>query len=84
MIKIILELDEIADYINKRNLLKQYKKAKEKILSWDLKSVFFKKRKPKNLNIYQFRINEKFRAFWFFDAEDASKFKVIEINDHQD
>lgn len=59
----ILELDEIESYLVSRGLLKQYKKAKEKILSGDLKSVYFKKRKPKTLNVYQFKINDKYRAF---------------------
>ena len=59
----VLEFDEIEDYIVSRGLIKQYKKVKEKILSGDLKSVSFKKRKPKTLNVYQFRINDKYRAF---------------------
>ncbi|EKD65867.1 MAG: hypothetical protein ACD_49C00078G0006 [uncultured bacterium (gcode 4)] len=83
-IDIILELDEIEIYIKSRNLLSQYKKAKSKILSWDLKSVLFKKREPKTLNVYQFRINDKYRAFWFFDKNNSKIFKIIEISDHQD
>lgn len=62
-ISTVLELDDIGGYLISRGLLKQYKKAKEKILSGDLKSVLFKKRRPKTLNVYQFRINDKYRAF---------------------
>jgi len=83
-ISAVLEFDEINDYLTSRWLLKQYKKAKEKILSGDLKSVLFKKRKPKTLNVYQFRINDKYRAFWFFDKKQESVFKVFEVSDHQD
>lgn len=84
IIEKILELKDIFEYLENHNILKQYKKAKEKILSWDLKSVYFKKRKPKILNVYQFRINDKYRAFWFFDKNDEKTFKVFEISDHQD
>ena len=52
-------------------------------MSWDTNSVNFKKRKPKTLKIYQFRINKQYRAYWFFDLKNKTLFKVIEINDHQ-
>ena len=77
----ILEHKKIADYIIKHNLLLQYKKAKKLILSWNLKAVNFKKRRPYKSEKYYFRINNKYRAFCFFEWNTL---KVFEINDHQD
>ena len=79
----IVEHEDIKLLLESTNLKKQYLKAKKSILWWDIKSVNFKKRKPKTLKIYQFRINKKYRAFWFFDPNNKTVFKVIEINDHQ-
>jgi len=80
----IIELDDVFTYLKTRGLLKQYKKAKKTLLSWDTKTVLFKKRKPKTSKIYQFRINKKYRAFWYFDIYGKDIFRVIEISDHQD
>ena len=84
MIQIILELDEVEKYLKTRNILKQYVKAKRLIIFWNPRAVKFKKRKPKTLNVYQFRITDKYRAFWFFDKSENGVFKVMEISDHQD
>ncbi len=80
LIKEIHEDKKVAIYIISHNLLKQYKKAKELILSWDLKSVNFKKRRPYKSEKYYFRINQKYRAFWYFQWDIL---KIFEINDHQ-
>jgi glutamate synthase domain-containing protein 3 len=79
-IKEILEYKKVWNYILNHNLLWQYKKAKEKLLEWDTKSVGFKKRKPYKTEKYQFRINKKYRAFCFFEDNIL---KVFEISDHQ-
>jgi len=47
----------------------------------DLKSAKFRKRKPKKLEIYYFRINKKYRAIGQFKND---LFVVTEISDHQD
>ena len=80
----ILELKDVERYLISRGIVKQYQKAKKLVISWDLQSVGFKKRKPKTLKVYQFRINQKYRAFWFFDVKNEWVFKIIEISDHQD
>lgn len=48
MIKNIIEFDKAVDYLISRNLVNQYKKAKEYILQWYLNKVDFKVRKPKD------------------------------------
>ena len=72
--------DSILDYLTKRNLVTQYKKAKEFLKNNHLSSVKFKKRQPKILGGYYFRINQKYRAIGVFDGKD---FIVTEISDHQ-
>lgn len=77
----VYELDEsIIKYLSKRNLVSQYKKAKEFLKANQFSAVKFKKRKPKSKGIYYFRINQKYRAIGVFDGTD---FIVTEILDHQ-
>ena len=63
-IEVILEDKDIFDFLNKRWLLPQYKKSKIKILNWLFSWVDFKIRQPKKDEIYSFRINKQFRAYW--------------------
>ena len=84
MIKKIIELNWILEYLEKRNLVNQYKKSKNYLLLWYTEKVLFKKRKPYTSKIYQFRINNKYRVFWYFDTNNNSIFRIIEISDHQD
>jgi len=77
----IIEYSKIVKYINSHNLLSQYKKAKEILLLWNLKSVDFRKRRPYKSEKYYFKINKKYRAFWYFEW---NTFIIFEINDHQD
>jgi len=76
----ILEEDWIRKYLEKRWLLSSYKNNKNKLLVWYLWKLDFKLRQPKWTWIYSFRINKKYRAFWYFRG---SIFIVVEINDHQ-
>lgn len=84
MINKILEIKGILEYLEKRNLVNQYKKAKTFILEWKLDLVDFKKRKPKTSKIYQFKINYKYRVFGYYDINNCNVFRIIEISDHQD
>mgnify|MGYP002279770552 CR=1 FL=1 len=45
----IIELEDLFIYLKKRWILHQYKKSKDLLLSWNLLSVQFKKRKPKKV-----------------------------------
>jgi len=74
------ETDSAKKYILKRGLYKQYKKAKTKIQKGQLSQVDFKKRKPLNENLYQFKINKRFRAFC---VKNDKGLIVIRISDHQ-
>lgn len=79
-INIIIEEDYILDILNKRWLLKQYKKSKENILNWIYSWNKIWYREPKNEWIIYFRINKQFRAFWRF--KDWTLI-VFDINNHQ-
>jgi len=68
--KYIVEKKSILVYLKKRNLLKQYKKAKDYILENNLQSVKFKERIPKGSGIFYFRINKQFRALGVFQTND--------------
>ena len=83
---IVKELPEIWEYIISRDLSKQYKKVKEMLKNWFFKNIDFKLRQPKKFQVYQFKINKKYRWFWIFrDIDEYTKiFIVTEISDHQD
>jgi plasmid maintenance system killer protein len=68
------------EYLQKRNLVKQYKKAKNYILLWYFQSVDLKLREPKEDQIYYFRINKQFRVHGFIEN---NQFYVLEIDNHQ-
>ena len=82
----VKELSDVIKYIVSRWLEKQYRKAKDTIQSWNRQKLDFKLRQPKKYEVYQFRINKKYRAFWIFrETEKYGKiFLVTEISDHQD
>lgn len=77
----ILEDEGILKYLEKRNLLEQYKKSKINVLkninSWN----YFKERKPKWSNIWYFRINKQFRAIWTIDKD--WDLLIYKIDNHQ-
>ena len=79
-IKRIIEQKKVVNYLIRRNLVRQYQKQKDLLLAGGTKQVDFKIRKPNKDDIYQFRINKKFRAFGYFDNQT---FKVAKIDDHQ-
>lgn len=79
----IQEKKGVFDYLQSRNILKQYKKAKDSIISGDLSRVDFKIRQPKESGIYQFRITKKYRAFAVFHKERKNFLVVYKISDHQ-
>ena len=81
----ITEFDVAVSFLRSRNLLSQYLKAKKFLQLQYFSVVDFKKRKPKSENIYQFRINKKFRALCYFeDKIEKKKLIVFKISDHQD
>ena len=86
MVKIdmILEDDEVLEYLFKRNLIKQYDKKKKFILAWFPELADLKLREPKSDKKYYFRINKQFRAIAKMYKEwNQNILYVWEIDDHQ-
>ena len=65
----ILEDKSISTFLEKRQLTKQYKKAKQTVLSDINNKVDFKERQQKGSNIRSFRINKQFRALGTFNEK---------------
>lgn len=89
-IKDIKETKEILEYLEKRQLLKQYKKAKRFIISWHPELADLKIREPKDTGIYYFRINKQFRVLWVIRQVENKEtweieniFFIADISNHQ-
>lgn len=80
LIKKIIETKNVSDYLKKRNLIKQYKKAKNYLLDWKFNVVNFKLREPKKEWVFYFRISKQYRAWWYLDWDIL---KIYKIDDHQ-
>lgn len=78
--RVVEKSEKILHYLQQRNLVKAYVKAKTLLENGDLQSPDFKKRKPKHLEVYYFRITKKYRAIGRFKGD---LFVVTEISDHQ-
>lgn len=76
----IIELPDILPYLEARGLVKQYQKAKQYLLLGHFSQVEFKLRKPKEMGIYQFRINKQFRAFGVIKNQEM---RIFTIDNHQ-
>ncbi len=76
----ILEEKSVLKFLQKRNLVTQYKKAKYYLEMGYLGNVDSKVRRPKMDKIYSFRINKQYRVWCVFDGEIL---RVFEIDDHQ-
>ncbi len=77
----VLEDEWIIEFLKKRNLLNQYKKAKINIINKINSKNYFKERKPKWSNIWYFRINKQYRAIWTIDKEND--LIIFKIDNHQ-
>ena len=76
----IYEEENVFVYLQKRQLIKQYKAAKEKLLAWFMSWLDFKERNPKWSGVFSFRINQQYRAICY---ERDGYLVVTEIDDHQ-
>lgn len=76
----IYEEDYILEFLEKRNLISQYKKSKQNILNWvySWNKLWYKE--PKKSWILYFRINKQFRALCRFDWDNLI---VFNIDNHQ-
>lgn len=77
----IFELKEVLPYLEARNLLNQYKKAKHYLLHGNTLQVKFKERNPKGSGIWYFRINKQFRALGVFNK--IGNLVIFKIDNHQ-
>jgi len=79
-IELIQEEIYILEYLEKRNLLNQYKKSKSNILSWRYiwNKIWY--REPKKDQIIYFRINKQYRALCRLDWKNLI---VFDIDNHQ-
>lgn len=76
----IVEKPAVVEFLERRGLLKQYKKAKNYLVQGHYINVNFKLRQPKEAGIYAFRINKQFRALAVFKG---GSLLVFEIDSHQ-
>ena len=77
----VFEINEsILNYLKKSNILQQYLKQKQNLLSGNIKNSNLKKRQPFIKQMYYFRINKKYRAI---GRIKNNYFVVTEISDHQ-
>lgn len=76
----IIERKDVVEYLERRGLLRQYKKAKDFILLGNFYLASFKRRKPIDEQIWYFRINRQFRALAYFEGDILV---VFDIDNHQ-
>jgi len=77
----IFERKEILPYLEARNLLKQYLKAKRYLLAGNTLQATFKERNPQGSGVWYFRINKQFRALGVFNS--AGDLIIFKIDNHQ-
>lgn len=83
MFLIIEEEKHVREYLEKRQLLAQYKKAKQFILEGFSSQTSLKLLQPKEKGVWSFRINKQFRALAVYKEETKSLI-VFSISNHQD
>ncbi len=77
----IFEHKSVEVFLKRRQLLNQYKKAKQHILNGRMKTVSFKLREPHSAGVWQFKINKQYRAYVIF--VDTKTIAVFSIDNHQ-
>ena len=77
--KVLISPKALAS-LKKRQLDKQYKKAKNLLLSGNQNHSRFKTRQPYSDNCYYFRLNKQYRAVGLLI--NSSTFLVTNIDDH--
>lgn len=76
----VLIAPEALEYLKKRNLEKQYQKAKLLILGGYFQNVDLKIREPKENRVWYFHINRQFRAL---SELDWNILYIYAIDNHQ-
>ncbi|MGB2762456.1 MAG: type II toxin-antitoxin system RelE/ParE family toxin [Minisyncoccales bacterium] len=79
--KILLIHSEIATYLKKHNLEKKFEKQKQFFEQNPFyPSLETELLKPKEMRIWSFRVNRKYRAIFIFREKDIVE--IIDINNH--
>ncbi len=72
---------EIEEYLRKRNLSRKFAKqvsfAKENIFHPSLNTELLE---PKQMNIWSFRVDKKYRAIFIFRSKKS--IEIIDVNNH--
>lgn len=76
----VREFDDVLPYLEKRNLSKQYIKAKLSVEHGYTSGTQLRKREPKSDDVWYFRINRQYRALCYRDGDTLT---VFAIDDHQ-
>lgn len=76
----VLITEKCIQFLQRKELVSRWKKAKQSILLGNFSSVDFKKRRPYKSEKYYFRLNRQYRAIGFIEH---GTLKIFEINDHQ-
>ncbi len=72
---------ELQDYLKKKQLQKKFQKQKELFENNPLHpSLNTELLEPKRLRIWSFRLDRKYRVFFFFRSRDT--IEIIDINNH--
>ena len=77
----IREKPQVIKYLQSRQLVKPYLKAKGYVEAGLYELVDLRKRQPKSQNKFYFRITRKYRAFGYINKNNG--LIVTEISDHQ-
>ena len=80
MISKVLISQEAYAYLDKHHIVEPFMKSVSKLKCGNNTGLDFKKRKPKSLNIWSFRITKKYRAY---ARRKGSVITVYAIDDHQ-
>lgn len=76
----VRESKHVERYVRSRGILQQYRKAKQRLLSDNFQAVGFRKRQPKTLNIWYFRITQKYRGHCVWKGDTII---IFDVDDHQ-
>jgi len=73
--------DDIVEYLQKRNLVKQWEKRKYLFeQNPKLSGLNTELLEPKHLKLYSFRLTQKYRVIFVYVGNQ--EIEVIDINDH--
>ena len=68
----------MREYLEKRQILEQYQEKKNYFKAGKIQQIQLKKRKPKRVNILQFRITKKIPCLWvFFRRKNISCYRNL-------